>query len=112
MSSQNDEHTFRASNLDFESYTIPASTAVTFYFGEGTDTTTIRYLNVGGRSFGLSILPIATAVALSKINGKTLKSPMSLGTTYGYNSNNGKFTSVTIVAGTTATVVGVHAKGG
>ena len=95
---------------DFENdgLSIGAGASVTFHMGSGTDDATNRYLNLSeGRSFGIEVIP-TVACSITKINGKTLKVAMSIGTG-GYRSQHGVFENITIQAGS-ATVVEVGGK--
>lgn len=87
---------------------IDAASSMTFNMGTGTDDSTNRYLNLPtGVSYGIEVIP-TVACSITKINGKTLKVAMSIGTG-GYRPSTGKFTSITILAGS-ATVVEVGGK--
>lgn len=82
---------------------IGAGNSLTFHMGSGTDTATDRYLNLStARSFGLDLIP-TVACSITKINGKILKSAMSIGTG-GLRMSTGIFTSITIQAGSATTV--------
>ncbi len=97
-----------ANNFENDGVSIGATNSMTFHMGNGTDSATNRYLNLpGARSFGIEVIPIV-ACSITKINGKTLKVAMSIGTG-GYRPPHGVFESITIQAGS-ATVVEVGGK--
>ena len=90
-------------NFENDSFSLSAAASITFNMGTGTDTATDRYLNLVDRvSFGLEVIP-TVACSITKINGKTLKSAISVGTG-GIRMNHGKFTSITVQAGSATTV--------
>lgn len=92
---------------------IGATSSITFHAGDGTDTDTDRYLNIpGGNTYGYEVLCYSKAVSISKINGRSLKGAISVGTTYGYRSRDQKVQSITITTGDTDTLVEVFMKGG
>lgn len=87
---------------------LGAAGSITFNMGVGIDTSEIRYLNSpSGVSYGFELLP-TVACSITKLNGKVLKSPISVGTG-GIRMTTGKYTSVTIQAGS-ATVLELLAK--
>ena len=110
--SAEEDRSIRSTHIENDIVTIGATAAVTWHMGTGTDTATDRYLNIPTLSaYGIEIIPYATAVSVTKINNRSLKAAMTIGTN-GYKSNNLKIQSITIQAGATATVVEVQAKGG
>jgi len=69
-----------SANFENDGMTIGAATAVTFHMGSGTDDANNRYLNIpGGIAYGLNFVP-TVACSITKINGKTLKHAMGVGT--------------------------------
>lgn len=91
-----------------DSSAIGAAASLTFNMASGTDTGTNRYLNLPtGVSYGIEIIP-TVACSITAINGNTLKAPISVPVN-GYISKTGRFTSITITAGS-ATVVEVGGK--
>ena len=91
-----------------DSISLGATESVTFHMGSGTDTATARYLDLEtGQSFGLEIVP-TVACSITKLNGKSLKAAISVGTG-GFRMSTGMFANVTIQAGS-ATVVEVFGK--
>ena len=87
---------------------ISAASSMTFNMGSGTDTATNRYLNLpGGVSYGIEVIP-TVACSITHINGNQLKAAISVPVN-GYISRTGRFTSITIKAGS-ATVVEVGGK--
>ncbi len=107
MSSDSDRRT-TSNNFENDGFSIGAGVAVTFHMGPGTDDATNRYSNIAdGISYGIEMIP-TVACSITKINGKTLKVAMSIGTG-GYRPPNGKFKNITVQAGS-ATVVEVHSK--
>lgn len=96
--------------IENDSVSMSAATSITFWMTSGTDTATNRYLNIPhNASWGLEVIP-TVACSISEINGRTLKSALSIGTG-GWSSNNMRITRFTINAGS-ATIVEVTAKGG
>ena len=92
-----------SSEFENDQYTIGAASSMTFNMGTGTDTATNRYLNLSqNRSFGIEVIP-TVACSITKINGKTLKAAISIGTS-GIRMTTGVFTSITILTGTATTV--------
>lgn len=86
-----------------DGFSIGAGNSMTFHMGSGTDDDDNRYLNLdGGISFGIEVIP-TVACSITKINGKTLKVAMSIGTG-GYRPQHGRFTNITIQAGSTTDV--------
>lgn len=98
----------QANSFENDLMSIGAGVSVTFYMGSGTDTGTSRYLNLPyGISYGIEVMP-TVACSISKINGKSLKAAISVGTG-GFRMITGCFTSITVSAGS-ATVVEVLGK--
>jgi hypothetical protein len=88
--------------------TVGAASSVTFNMGSGTDTATNRYLNLqDGIAYGLNMI-CTVACSITKINSKTLKVPMSVGTG-GWVEPNCRIINFTVTAGA-ATDVEVEAK--
>ena len=107
MSSDADKRT-TSNNFENDIQSLDAAATRTFHAKVGNDTSTDRYLNLnGGVSYGIEMIP-TVACSITKINGKTLKSPMSIGTG-GFRPQNGKFRSITVKAGS-ATIVEVFMK--
>jgi hypothetical protein len=74
----------------------------------GTDTATTRYLNLqGGVAYGINMIA-TVACSITKINGRTLKSAMSIGTG-GWTEAKCRITDFTVTAGA-ASDVEVEAK--
>jgi len=97
-----------ASCFQNDSATIGAASSMTWEMGNGTDNATTRYLNLpGGKSYGIEIIP-TVACSITEINGRTLKSPISVPVN-GYVPRTGIFTTITIKAGT-ATVVEISGR--
>ena len=97
-----------SSDYENDASAISAASSLTFHMGSGTDTATDRYLDIsGGFSYGLEVFP-TVACCITAINGKTLKTGLSVGTG-GWRAQTGRFNSVTITAGS-ATVVEIFAK--
>lgn len=98
----------RSGYVENDLVSMDAATSITFRMGSGTDNTTDRYLNLPqGIAYGIEVIP-TVACSISEINGRTFKSPISVGT-LGYRTNHMKVTRLTIVAGS-ATVVEVGGK--
>lgn len=96
-----------SNNFENDMVSIGAASSVTFHMGSGTDDATNRYLDVGGKSLGIEVIP-TVACSVTKINGKSLKAAISVGTG-GLRMATGQYTNITITAGS-ATVVEVLAK--
>lgn len=99
----NDENTFRSSTLENDGISLAAGSTITFHMGNGTDTSTDRYLNLPkNESYGLEFIP-TTACSVTKINGRTLKTAKTIGTG-GWFEPNAKISSFTVYAGSATTV--------
>lgn len=97
------EHRELSGEFENDQVSIGAASSMTFNMGTGTDDSTNRYLNLSqGISYGIEIMP-TVACSITKINGKTLKAAVSVGTG-GFRMSTGVFTSVTILAGTASVV--------
>jgi len=108
--SQADDRTFRSDYVENKAMSIGTGVSVEFNMGDGTDTSTLKYLNLPeSLAYGFEVMP-TVACSISKINGRTLKSPISVGTG-GFKTNHMRVFNLTITAGS-ATVVEVLAKGG
>lgn len=91
-----------------DTFSLGASETITFHTSSGSDTATDRYLGLSKEaSFGIEIIP-TVACSITKINGKTLKSSISVGTG-GIRMSTGIFNSVTLQAGS-ATVIEILGK--
>lgn len=105
-----EDNTERSTTFENDKISLGAAESITFEMGSGTDTSTIRYMNIPhGVSYGIEIIP-TVACSLSELNGVTPKSAISIGTG-GFRTNHMKVKRFTINAGS-ATVVEVFAKGG
>jgi len=103
-----EDRSIRSNDFEHDAINLAAAGSVTFNMGSGTDTSTNRYLNLSqGLSYGIEVIP-TVACSITKINGKTLKSSISVPIN-GYKATQGKFTNITIQAGT-ATVVQIGGK--
>ena len=102
MAAANDKREL-SGTFENDGATIGAASSVTFNMGTGTDTATNRYLNLPeGVSYGIEVIP-TVACSITKINGRILKVAMSVGTG-GYRNTTGRFTSITIQAGSATDV--------
>ena len=87
-----------------------AASTITFHMGAGTDTATHLYLGLPRSvSYGIEVFP-TVACSITEINGRTLKSAMSVGTG-GWRAEQAKITQFTVQSDS-ATVVEVMGKGG
>ena len=89
--------------FEHDSAVITATNSLTFNMSKGTDTPTNRYLNLeGGIAYGINVMPNA-ACSVTIINGRTLKSPMSIGV-LGWVEGKCRIWNFTIQASSTTTV--------
>ena len=103
-----DDKSIRSSYLENIAASISGASSMTFSFGSGTDDGTNKYLALPeGIAYGFEVMP-TVACSITKVNGRSLKSPISIGTG-GYRTNNVRIQSITITAGS-ATVVEVSGK--
>ena len=103
MSSAAEQMSNLSSDFEHDSFTITATKSVTFNMGNGTDTASNRYMNLkGGRAYGVNMIP-TVACSITKINGKVLKSPMSVGV-LGWNEPRSIIISFTVQASTETTL--------
>jgi hypothetical protein len=92
-----------SNNFENDSVAIGAAATKTFHAGVGTDGATDRYFNFsGGVSYGIEVIP-TVACSITKVNGKTLKAAISVGTG-GWRNTQGRFTSIEVTAGGATTV--------
>lgn len=108
MSSVQEQMSNVSSTFDNDIVTISAASSLTFNMGSGTDTNTNRYFNLPlGRAYGVSMIP-SVACSITKINGRVLKAPMSIGV-LGWNEPKSNITSFTVQA-SSETIVEVEVK--
>jgi hypothetical protein len=108
--SNEEDNSDRSSVIENDMVSLGAAESMTFFMSDGTDISTIRYLNLPrGVAYGIEIMP-TVACSITEINGRTLKAALSVGTG-GYRSNNVKITKLTITAGS-ATTLEITGKGG
>jgi len=97
-----------SSTFENDGMSIGAATEVIFHMGDGTDDANNRYLNIPGEiAYGINFIP-TVACSITKINGKILKHPMSIGTG-GWTEPNCRIWNFTVQSGS-ATVVEVEVK--
>lgn len=103
MSSAFEQKRLLSSTFENDIVSLSAAESITFNFGAGTDTTTNRYLSLpDGFSYGIELIP-TVACSIIKINSKTLKAGISIGTG-GFRMQTGMFKNITIQAGSATTV--------